>query len=606
MRNLTLLGLSLATVYVRAAVDYPHYLYRIGYQDPIIEAYDENDDLLLDENGVPVKQDYLIDEANLFGSNTCVRVFEGANSISIWEVPKELQNFPRDQTYGWIMYPDSNNCNAGKDENDPTRQKAYISLEQGIYGWRQSTGFYSGGFPYPVSFRLWINPEIFNPSGIMAGTYPPFSSFGANKNIPSGPEVMDYDFARGEASDIDPNDPIAREYDSRNMRIYQPDDVVDNIIAPLTRLRRGPGVTAETLTNFRTYPKQYYNVYDPRPPAEVFRPIIVLNRLATDLTTGAIRNADIDPVQLGAFFEAFIGPPISHEHPLTYDWPNAQLRTYLRNLPGFSTPVDPDTGAIGYISPNGHTAQEVLNIAQVFGYLVNEWIDQQPDDVMADWGYETDAQANAEKWLYSMEENAVNLGIQAHQQPVSLQDEAFEQQEEVADLIPPPDFVYGENGDDEIIEGAQDGFDENSLEAEIAPLAELSGLVREGQELVHNGDVSQQDISRHILMDDLSHVGVSQLLDQSGEEAQENTGSQVIDRPSTGNILNQPSDNDVSFQSAAENPFFQTVDPRLWSTMTLNRLNKLRQKYPINRGLSRQSSISSIGGMKTGRDPGPD
>ncbi|KAF3902702.1 hypothetical protein AA313_de0201348 [Arthrobotrys entomopaga] len=622
MKNLTLLGLSLATGYVRAAVDYPHYLYRIGYQDAIIDAYDENDDLLLDEKGLPLKQNYLIDEANLFGSNTCVRVFEGANSISLWELPKELKNFPKEQTYGWIMYPGSNNCNAGKEENDPTRKEEYLSLEQGIFGWRRTTGLYSGGFPYPVSFRLWINPEIFNPSGVMAGTYPAFSLFGADKDIPSAPEVMNLDFARAEATEIDPNDPIAREYGARNMRIYQPEGVVDNIIAPLTRPRRGPGVTAETLANFRHYPKESYDIYDPRPPMEVFRPIYMLNRLSTDVAAGVITNANLDQVQLDAFFQAFLGPPIPGNQPVVYDWPNAQLRTYMLNLPGFETPIDPDTGEVAYVSPNGHTAEEALDIARIFEDPVNIWLASQDLYNDNDWGTETSAQVSAERWLYSVEEDAAaNTERQVNQEPVSLQDEeAFGQEGGTTDIQPPPEFIYEEDVDQEIIEeGGQGEFEANGLEGKFPALSTLSGLVKEGHNLAQGGEVNPLDVSRQILVDELeeveddlralSHVGVSQFLDQSGEEGQENAESQVVESPATGNILNQASENDVSFQSAVETPLIKEIDPLIWTPMTWTRFNKLRQKYPVTKGtLSRQSSISSIGpgGVKTSRDPGPE
>ncbi|EPS42424.1 hypothetical protein H072_3636 [Dactylellina haptotyla CBS 200.50] len=625
MKNLKLLLLAINAANIHAAVEYPRYIYRVGYQEAIIQSYDANDEPLADSEGNLIKQDFIFDEANLFGANSCIRVFEGANSICLVEVPQELQNFPRDQTYGWIVYQGSNNCNAGKAEDDPTKQpEIAISLDQGQWHWRQEPN----GFPYPISFRLFINPEIFNPTGKGAGTSLPFSDVGLNKNLASGPsqEILDFEFLRPNYGSIPADHPVAREYGPRGMRIYQPDGVIDQSIAPKKRPRPGPGVTQQDIANFRPYPEQYYDIYDARPPTEVFRPIIVLNRLAADISTGTITNDELDPALLSAFLEAFVGAPISTQEPLRYNWPDRSLVNYLQKLPSFQVPTDPQTGNIGYLSQNGHTFEELMNIAPAFEEPMNEWLAAQDEDPMETWGNETPEQIAAERWLYRLEGSWHTAGtdsslgnfdgaqIGGSGDPVDVREAAF-LEEEI-----PDEFIFDENAQGVAEDGGQGNILGQSLEEDLGLVQASNDQNSDNGERIIDTD-NRQDFQAE------SQIGGdgSQLLDQLQADLTfqgEDQGTQSLDNPDISNDFGQA--RDQSFQSMISgapndfvaNPFGadQNYDPAVFSPYTFNRLNRLRKKFGGGQvqgqgqgtgQLSRQSSMSSIGGVKQGRDIGP-
>ncbi|KAF3910874.1 hypothetical protein ABW20_dc0106813 [Dactylellina cionopaga] len=410
MKSFNFLLWSVTAAFIQVEVQYPEFIYRVGYKEPIIEQYDENDQLVVDQNENPVKQDFIYDRANLFQAGSCIRVLSGADSIQISELPAEFRNFPPDQTYGWVMYPYSNSCNAEKLEGDTTKQEIALSLAQGRWGYRQNTGVYSQGFPYPVSFRLFINPEIINQPGQNYGISLPFTDVGANVQIPSrAPRLVpdDLEFARPATEWSQQTERILNRYRPFNMQIYQPnDEPINRMLPPMRRLDLGPDATQEELDNFQPYPKQYYPVFDGRPPAEVLRPIEMLNRLRDDVANEIIVESELDPVEVSAFLNAFIGPPLPGVIPPRYNWPGQLLIDYLNKLEGFQVPVDTDTGTQGFISPDGHTVLDIFNIASYFKAPMEAWLQLQDDFVMRDWGTETEAQAGAEQWLYNLEEGS--------------------------------------------------------------------------------------------------------------------------------------------------------------------------------------------------------
>ncbi|KAJ6257514.1 hypothetical protein Dda_7299 [Drechslerella dactyloides] len=397
MKNLRSFLLALAVARAHAQpLTFPNYLYRLNYNEPIIQMYDEEGDPTLDGDGNPMFQDFLIAEAKLYGGGSCIAPEPGANAIQIQQLPPGV--IFAAETYGWLMYPGSSACNAEKGP-EAEKQEIAISLNQGKYGWRQSV---YDAFPWPVSFRL-FQEELINLGPPGSGTSLPFSAVGADTSIASRPRptvIEDFSFALPQW-EIDPNSDIAREYARRDWRLYVPEGRIDRLQTPA----RGGGQDS------RAYRDLYYPVYTPdtvnAPPAQLFRPINVISRFADDLRLGELDLETLDPQDVDNFAGAFMGPPITNTAPLRYNWPDQDLITGLSRLSGFEVPADntdPQNPSVGYYSPQGHTLAEALAIAPILQEAVSIWLETQDYSVMTDLGVETPAQKAAERWLYQQED----------------------------------------------------------------------------------------------------------------------------------------------------------------------------------------------------------
>ncbi|KAK6505761.1 hypothetical protein TWF481_007653 [Arthrobotrys musiformis] len=438
MKSRTTLTLVFATACVHAFTNYPEYKYRIGYEAETVEQYDPTTGDLITFEGdtgeeIAVLADYEYGYANLFGGHSCVSVYPGANSLSLEDIPEELERLVgadheagMNRLFGWVMYPNSNACNLDLRPEDPEGDRVALSLAQAKYGYTQNEDMPEfSGFPQvvgengrvqPPSFRLYVNPELWiPPPGVQSFIGPdlPFSAVGLNaavpsEHIPTG--EIDWPYSGG--TELDPTDPIVRQYAPLGGTIYQPDERIDRIVAPQKRLRPGDLGFTGNPDDYVPYPG-FYSLVDPRIPMEVSRPINMLARLGDDLDSGIITLAELELVEpeVDAFAEAFMGPPLPTDPeaenlvPTRYDWPSLALLSYLNNLrsQGFAFPGDTQNPKDFY-TPGGNTLSEAISIAQSLNAGLQAWLEDQPADVLGDWGAETSPQVQAEKWLYSLEE----------------------------------------------------------------------------------------------------------------------------------------------------------------------------------------------------------
>ncbi|KAK6336159.1 hypothetical protein TWF696_001724 [Orbilia brochopaga] len=506
-----LFALAVARVYGQP-LTFPNFLYRINYNEPIIQAYDDNGDPLIDFEGNPVFQDFLIGEAKLYGGGSCISPEPGANAIQIYQLPEGVI-FPV-ETYGWLMYPGSAACNADKGPEDP-KQELALSLNQARYGWRQT---YGQAFPWPVSFRL-FQEELTRLGGPGSGTTLDFSAVGSNLNIPSQPpelEIDDLSFAQPQF-EIDPDSDIAREYARRDWRIYIPEGRIDRLVPPL----RGD-------ENPRPYPNLYYPVYTPdtvKPPAsQLFRSFNVINRLAEDLVTGEIELSALNPVDLANFAGAFMGPPITSTQPRRYNWPDEALIAQLGRLEGFQVPVDnsnPQNPVVGYYSPNGHTLEEALAIAPVFVEAIRAWLETQDYSVMTNLGIETPAQRAAERWLYQ-QEDLWRSPVESVSDLDKLDVAREIDREDIGDLAAADVEAIQQQGRvQEALINAE------SFEEEVQPLSQLGVSVGGGQGQLERDQNQLLDLSQEVerpATDQVTTDQVTERIDMLQSQQQPGTG----------------------------------------------------------------------------------
>ncbi|KAF3917039.1 hypothetical protein ABW21_db0207040 [Orbilia brochopaga] len=554
----------------------------------------------------------------MFGGGSCIAPEPEADGIEIEQLPPEVI-FPQ-STYGWLMYPGSGACNNDKAQDDASRQELALSLDQGKYGWRQD---YGQTFPYPVSFRL-FQQELTPASDPLSRNTVSFSDVGKNRNIASAPPVLDYEFARPQFEN-DPNSDIAREYARRDWRIYYPDAVIDRLQRP----SRGNN----------PYPQPYYPVFTPEelanpPPAQLFRPINVLARLADDLATGELEQAALDPVELANFAGAFMGPPIS-ENPVRYNWPDQLLIAQLRRLQGFVVPVDSSNaesaGTRNYYSANGHTLEEALAIAQVYAGAVNSWLETQDYSVMANLGLETPAQREAERWLYRQED----LWVSPEETIDALDrlDVARElNQEDVGDLANIEVEAIQRSRQQEALINA------DSFEAEGQPLSQLGVSVggNQGQLAADQNQFTSQ------ILDEIERPATEMTQSQQVQMTESQQQPGVVVDTTVEQRLNAQSMQDPELSNdlgQATNPLYQSLNPNAGGLMGYGMnfgqnlvpgLNQpitelpsnqiLNNYWALRRGrgagdqsfasqLSRQNSRSPVPGGRTerarSRSPGP-
>ncbi|KAK6335841.1 hypothetical protein TWF730_003216 [Orbilia blumenaviensis] len=419
-KSLLLTVTAVTTACVHAATVYPEYRCRIGYQAETLEQYDpKTGALLVDSDGNPVLTDYELLDVRLFGGASCVSAYPGANSLRLIDFPQELHDLigpdrevGLNNLFGWVMYPGSNACNLDLAPDDPNRQQVVLSLDQARYGYTQTENIEEfSGFPETVSFRLFVNPALFSPEGVESFIDLPFSAVGKNSAIPrqhinSG--EMDWSVIGGGKGELDPNNPVVRQYAPFGLQVIQPEGVTDRIAAPARRIRPGNPGHSENVNDYRPYP-DLYSFTDPRKPMEVFRSITMLARLGDDLDSGKISMSELEAQEeeVDAFAEAFMGlplPPADPEAeylvPTRYDWPPLSLLSYLNNLEGFVMPAP----AMSFYSRDGRTFSEAIGVAQTLNAAVEQWLEDQGPDVIGDWGVESSPQLRAEEWLYYVED----------------------------------------------------------------------------------------------------------------------------------------------------------------------------------------------------------
>ncbi|KAK6504376.1 hypothetical protein TWF506_002577 [Arthrobotrys conoides] len=418
---------------VQALTQYPQYQYRVGYKDPIIEQYDATGDtVLVDDRGIPVLADFEFQYANLFGGFSCISVFPGANSLSLVDIPAELDALvgeDRDvglrRLFGWVMYPGSSACGQDLSEEDELERggKIVLSLEQAKYGYTQTdpeSGY--SGFPefvlengrvLPPSFRLFVNPEKFDP-GVKSLIDLPFASVGLNSDVPREhiTTVLPDDYwsdLRGDCG-LDPNNRIVRQCAPFGGGVIAPEGVIDNIVPPKRRIRPGnPGYSSD-INDYKPYPG-LYPFPDYRKPMEVFRPINMLARLKDDLDSGLVTVQELEQrePELDAFAEAFMGLPFSTDPnveylvPTRYDWPPLSTLSYINQTLGLTGP-EVTQELLSLYAEEGHTLSQAIEIAQTLNVKIEKWLEGQPADILGDWGAESVPLLKAEQWLYDLEE----------------------------------------------------------------------------------------------------------------------------------------------------------------------------------------------------------
>ncbi|KAF3193318.1 hypothetical protein TWF225_010080 [Orbilia oligospora] len=435
MKSLIPLFFAFTATYVQALTNYPEFQYRVGYIEPTIEQYNATDDtLMVDDEGNPVLADFEFQYANLYGGHSCISVFPGANSLSLIDIPLQLERLigpdrkvGMDRLFGWVMYPGSNACNLDlKEEDRGKAERVLLSLDQAKYGYAQINEDQEdfrefplvpgrNGYDQPPSFRLFVNPELFNPGpGVESFIDLPFSSVGKNAAIPKErfkSNRADWsDVKIGDDDGLNPNNRVVRQYAPFGFAVTQPREEIDRIIAPKRRIRPGNPGYSNDINDYRPYP-DLYPMPDNRTPMEVFRPIIMLARLGDDLDSGRVTMEELELIEpeVDAFAEAFMGLPFStdpdteHLIPARYDWPPLSTLSYLSETPGLIVP-DLIPNLLNFYSENGHTLSEAIKIAQTLNANIGSWLEGQPANVLGDWGVESSPQLKAEKWLYDLEE----------------------------------------------------------------------------------------------------------------------------------------------------------------------------------------------------------